>query len=186
MDSIILEIKEEIKNKLSTYRYQHSINVMEEAVKLARYYGVDEDKCKICALTHDMAKEFSEEENKRFIEKYELSEDILLKENKNLLHGYIAAIIVKEKYGFTDDMVKAVKYHSTGYVGMDMLAKIIYLADKIEKGKDYPGIEEEREYAYKNIDKAIVICLCNQIKRLVKDGKKVNLLAYTTLGSLIK
>lgn len=186
MDSIILEIKEEIKNKLSTYRYQHSINVMEEAVKLARYYGVDEDKCKICALTHDMAKEFSEEENKRFIEKYELSEDILLKENKNLLHGYIAAIIVKEKYGFTDDMVKAVKYHSTGYVGMDMLAKIIYLADKIEKGKDYPGIEEERYYAYKDIDKAIVICLCNQIKKLVKDGKKVNLLAYTTLGSLIK
>ena len=186
MDSIILEIKEEIKNKLSTYRYQHSINVMEEAVKLARYYGVGEDKCKICALTHDMAKEFSEEENKRFIEKYELSEDILLKENKNLLHGYIAAIIVKEKYGFTDDMVKAVKYHSTGYVGMDMLAKIIYLADKIEKGKDYPGIEEERYYAYKDIDKAIVICLCNQIKKLVKDGKKVNLLAYTTLGSLIK
>lgn len=186
MDSIILEIKEEIKNKLSTYRYQHSINVMEEAVKLARYYGVGEDKCKICALTHDMAKEFSEEENKRFIEKYELPEDILLKENKNLLHGYIAAIIVKEKYGFTDDMVKAVKYHSTGYVGMDMLAKIIYLADKIEKGKDYPGIEEERYYAYKDIDKAIVICLCNQIKKLVKDGKKVNLLAYTTLGSLIK
>lgn len=186
MDSIILEIKEEIKNKLSTYRYQHSINVMEEAVKLARYYGVGEDKCKICALTHDMAKEFSEEENKRFIEKYELPEDILLKENKNLLHGYIAAIIVKEKYGFTDDMVKAVKYHSTGYVGMDMLAKIIYLADKIEKGKDYPGIGEERYYAYKDIDKAIVICLCNQIKKLVKDGKKVNLLAYTTLGSLIK
>ena len=186
MDSIILEIKEEIKNKLSTYRYQHSINVMEEAVKLARYYGVGEDKCKICALTHDMAKEFSEEENKRFIEKYELSEDILLKENKNLLHGYIAAIIVKEKYGFTDDMVKAIKYHSTGYVGMDMLAKIIYLADKIEKGKNYPGIEEERYYAYKDIDKAIVICLCNQIKKLVKDGKKVNLLAYTTLGSLIK
>ena len=186
MDSIILEIKEEIKNKLSTYRYQHSINVMEEAVKLARYYGVGEDKCKICALTHDMAKEFSEEENKRFIEKYELPEDILLKENKNLLHGYIAAIIVEEKYGFTDDMVKAVKYHSTGYVGMDMLAKIIYLADKIEKGKDYPGIEEERYYAYKDIDKAIVICLCNQIKKLVKDGKKVNLLAYTTLGSLIK
>ena len=186
MDSIILEIKEEIKNKLSTYRYQHSINVMEEAVKLARYYGVDEDKCKICALTHDMAKEFSEEENKRFIEKYELPEDILLKENKNLLHGYIAAIIVKEKYGFTDDMVKAIKYHSTGYVGMDMLAKIIYLADKIEKGKNYPGIEEERYYAYKDIDKAIVICLCNQIKKLVKEDKKVNLLAYTTLGSLIK
>ena len=61
-------------------------------------------------------------------------------------------------------MVLAFRYHSTGYPNLDLLAKIIYLADKIERGKDYPLIEEERLLAYHNIDKAIILCLNNQIK----------------------
>ncbi len=186
MESSILKIEKDLKENLSEYRYQHSINVMKEAESLARHYHADILKCKLCALTHDLAKEFNDDKNKEIIKKNNLSENLLKKENRNIIHGYIAAIIVKEKYGFSEDMIRAIKYHSTGYTEMDLLAKIIYLADKIETGKDYPGIEEERLLAYQDIDKAIVICLCNQIKQIVKKNKKVNTLAYDTLGSLIK
>ena len=180
------QIKETLKQTLSNYRYNHSLNVVEEATKLAIFYQADVNKCQLCALTHDLAKEFSEEENKAYIKKYNLSKDLLKEENKNLIHGYIAAIIVKEKYNFSSDMVNAIKYHTTGYPSMDLLAKIIYLADKIEKGKNYPGIEEERLLAYQDLDKAIICCLNNQIKKLTKDNQKINKLAYETKEYLEK
>ena len=115
---------------------------------------------------------------------YNLSKELLNPENKNIIHGVIASILVKEKYNFTDDMVKAIKYHTTGYPNMDLLAKIVYLADKIEKGKDYPGIEEERLLAYQNIDKAIILCLNNQIKHLKEKNKVINKMGYDTLKFL--
>ena len=81
-------------------------------------------------------------------------------------------------------MVLAIRYHTTGYPNMDILAKIVYLADKIEKGKDYPGIEEERFLAYQNIDKAIILCIKNQIKHLKEKNKVINKMGYETLKSL--
>ena len=94
-----------------------------------------------------------------------------MKKIKNLLHGILSSLIVKEKYNFTDDMCAAIKYHTTGHPGMSLLAKIIYLADKIEKGKNYPGITLERTLAYQNLNKAIITCLNNQIKNLTLKQK---------------
>ena len=180
----IEEIKKDVRSNLSDYRYNHSIRVMEEAKRLAEHYKADIEKCMLCGLTHDMCKEFTLEENEDFIKKYNLPKELLNAENKNMIHGVIASILVKEKYNFTEDMVLAIRYHTTGYPNMDILAKIVYLADKIEKGKDYPGIEEERLIAYQNIDKAIILCLNNQIKHLKEKNKVINKMGYETLKSL--
>ena len=180
----IEEIKKDVRNSLSDYRFNHSLRVMEEAKKLALHYKANIEKCMLCALTHDMCKELRDEENKEFIKKYNLPKELLNSENKNIVHGYIASILVKEKYNFTSDMVLAVRYHTTGYPNMDLLAKIVYLADKIEKGKDYPGIEEERLLAYQDIDKAIILCLSNQIKHLKEKNKVINKMGYDTLKFL--
>ena len=180
----IEEIKKDVRNGLSDYRYNHSIRVMEEAESLARHYQADIEKCMLCALTHDMCKEFTEKENNEFIKKYNLPKELLNDENKNIVHGFIASILVKEKYNFKEDMVLAVRYHTTGYPNMDLLAKIVYLADKIEKGKNYPGIEEERLLDYQDIDKAIILCLSNQIKHLKEKNKVINKIGYDTLKFL--
>ena len=180
----IEEIKKDVRKNLKDYRYNHSINVMEEAKKLAIHYNANVEKAMLCGLTHDMCKEYTHLENEDFINKHNLSKELLLPENKNMVHGFLASIIVKEKYNFTNDMVLAIKYHTTGYPNMDMLAKIVYLADKIEKGKDYPLIEEERILAYKDIDKAIIFCLNNQIKHLKEKNKVINKMGYETLKFL--
>ena len=180
----IEEIKKDVRNSLSDYRYNHSLRVMEEAELLARHYKANIEKCMLCALTHDMCKEFTDKENNDFIKKYNLPKELLNDENRNIVHGYIASILVKEKYNFTSDMVLAVRYHTTGYPNMDILAKIVYLADKIEKGKDYPGIEDERLLAYQDIDKAIILCLNNQIKHLKEKNKVINKMGYETLKFL--
>ena len=181
----IEEIKKDVRSNLSESRYNHSLRVMEEAKKLAERYHGDLEKVTVCALTHDMCKEYTKEENEKFIEKYHLSKDLLNVENRNVLHGVLASILVKEKYNFTNDMVRAIKYHTTGYPKMDLLAKIIYLADKIEKCKNYPGIEEERKLAYQDIDKAIILCLNNSIRHLKEKNEVINSKVYETLDSLV-
>lgn len=183
----IEEIKKDVKENLSDKRYQHSLNVMEEAEALAKKYKVNKanvDKCILCGLTHDMAKELSKETNEKIIKKYNLKETLLDEKNKNLIHGFIASIIVREKYKFDEDMILAIRYHTTGYPNMDLLGKIIYLADKIEKSRDSEMAKEARVLAYKDIDKAIIYVITRGIDKLKKEQKEIADLSYDTLEYL--
>ncbi|MFR4798348.1 MAG: HD domain-containing protein, partial [Lentihominibacter sp.] len=57
------------------------------------------------------------------------------------------------------DMIIAVAFHTTGRKGMSVLEKIIFLADAIEPGRNYPGVEEMRKTAYTDLDKACIMSL---------------------------
>lgn len=69
------KIKKDLKNNMSQSRYDHSLLVAQEAKLLARHYHIDEEKAYVAGLVHDIAKEFSEDDNKRWIEKYHLSKN---------------------------------------------------------------------------------------------------------------
>lgn len=170
----ISKIKEDLKNTLSEYRYNHSLRVAEEAQKLARCYNIDEQKAYLAGLVHDIAKEYSEEENKQIVEKYNLSNELLQKENKKNLHAEIGFIIAKEQYKLPDEICNAIKYHTFGDVNMSLLDIIIFVADKIEPGKKYDGIEEERKLAYIDIKKSMIMCIENKIKKLTRENKYIN------------
>lgn len=157
-------IKLELKGMLSEYRYEHSIRVADEAKKLAIHYGISEDDAYMAGLLHDIAKEYTYEKNKYFVDKYNLSSDLLNEDNSRICHAEIGALVAKELYGVTDDVCRAIRYHTVGNVNMNMLDKIVFVADKIESGKKYPGIDNERILAYKNIDDALIECLINNKK----------------------
>lgn len=129
----IEKIKEDLKQILSEKRYIHSIGAMEKAIELAKVYEEDEEKSALTALTHDIAKEMTVEEYYKYAEenKVELSKDD--KMCTSVLHGIIGADIVKKKYGFTDEMCRAIYYHTTGITNMTTFEKIIFLADKVEE-----------------------------------------------------
>lgn len=141
----IEKIKEDLKQVLSEKRYIHSIGTMEKAIELAKKYGEDEEKSALTALTHDIAKEMTVDEYYKYAEEnnIELSKDD--KMCTSVLHGIIGANIVKGKYEFTDEMCKAIYYHTTGITNMTLLGKIVYVADKIEDSRDYPEAETLRE-----------------------------------------
>lgn len=141
----IEKIKEDLKQILSEKRYVHSIGAMEKAIELAKIYGEDEEKSALTALTHDIAKEMTIEEYYKYAEENNIK---LSKDDKmctSVLHGIIGADIVKKKYGFTDEMCRAIYYHTTGITNMTLLGKIVYVADKIEDSRDYPEAEALRE-----------------------------------------
>ena len=160
----IEKIKNDLKNNLSEYRYEHSLMVADEARKLARIYGYNEDKAYVAGLVHDIAKEFSDEENKKYIEKYNLSKDLLKEENKKIMHADIGSVVVKELYNMDDDISKAILYHTIGNKNMNLLSKIIFIADKIGRDSN-PTVEKYREAAYKDLDLAI--------KLYLEDGKDI-------------
>lgn len=170
----IEEIKEYLRNNLSEYRYDHSIRVAEGARKLAKYYDCSEENAYIAGLLHDIAKEYSKEENRNIIKKYELDEDLLNDSNKRICHAVIGSVIVKELYNVGEDICQAIRYHTVGNKNMNLFDKIIFIADKIESGKNYPGIEEERRLAYIDLDKCLVLCLINTKHKLEQDNKKFN------------
>ena len=129
---LIEKIETDLKEILSEKRYNHSISVMNMAEELARIYGVDVVDAKIAGLLHDNAKEMSEEEMLKYAEKnnIEVTEFEML--NAKILHGKIGADIARKKYGISEQIAKAIEYHTTTNPEMDILAKIIYISDKIE------------------------------------------------------
>jgi len=178
------EIKKDLRMKLSDYRYNHSLSVALVCIELANIYNVDKDKAYVVGLVHDIAKEFSDEENIYYIEKYNLPR--VDDEFKRIVHGEVGAAYLREKYNMDDEVCEAVRVHSIGSTDMTMLDKILFVADKIEPGKDYPGIEDERRVAKEDIDKALLLCLENNYKQLIGKGRRMHPISLEVLDNLKK
>ena len=149
------ELKEIVKNKLSEKRYIHSEGVVKRALEYAKIYNVDEKIIMYTAISHDIAKELTQEENEEYIKRYNIELDEIEKNNNNLLHQKIGAQICKHEFRFTEDMVNAVRYHTTGRPNMSLLEKIIYLADATEENKKYRS-EHYVETIKSDIDQGLI------------------------------
>ena len=184
---LIEKIKIDLQACMSDFRYNHSINVMNKAIELATHYGEDEDEAALAGITHDIAKEISFEDSIKMAEENGIEIDEIEKKNSKLIHGKIGALVVKQKYGFGERIQKAIEYHTETNPNMDMLAKIIYVADKIEDSRDpnVKGIEEERRLAFEDIDKTIIYIIDATIIKLIQDGKLIHPVELVTRNKLL-
>ena len=149
------ELYEIVKEKLSKKRFSHSEYVVKRALEYAEIYNADKEIVKLCAIAHDIAKELTDEEVEFYMNKYHIKFDEITKQNKNIWHSKIGAEICKHEFGFTEDMVNAVKYHTTGRANMSMLEKIICLADATEETRKYEDVQEYVNYVIEDIDYAM-------------------------------
>ena len=162
-------IRDFIEKNFSEKRKLHTEGVKTTAISLARQYGADPEKAEIAALFHDMYRGVSEEVLNYYVKHMGLDEKYM--NNCNLAHSKIAAIIMKRDYGITDqDILNAVSYHTTGRAGMSLLEKIIYIADAIEPGRNYPGVEDLREAAWIDLDEACLLSLSRTIDFVQSQG----------------
>ena len=165
----IENIQEELKEILSKERYKHSIGVMKKAEELAKQYGIDPNIAALTGLAHDIGKEMSNQEKIQYCQKNEIEIAEVEKYNIGLLHAKIGADITK-KYGFTIQMQQAILYHTTGHLDMDLLAKIVFVSDKIEENRAYEGVEELRKLAKQDIDECTFKILDTTIKKNIDKG----------------
>jgi len=167
-------IIEYLKNNLSQRRFQHTIGVADTAKKLADIYSADREKAYFAGLLHDCCKECSLEEMRNIISRNNGIADDIAYNSPAILHGVAGAYLAKEKFMADDEVFDAICYHTTGKPNMSLLTKIVYIADYIEPGRDFDGVETVRDMAYSNLDYAIIKSCSNVIIHTVNKGEIVH------------
>lgn len=175
-----------VKPQLTEHRYLHTIGVMETAIKLADRYGADIKKAELAAIFHDYAKFRPKDEMKQIIVEQGMP-PILLEYNSELWHAPVGAFLAEKEAGITDsEVLDAIRYHTSGRIGMTLLDKIIYLADYIEPGRHFPGVDEVRAIAEEDLDKALIQSMKNTIQFLMKKNQPVFPDTFNAYNSIVK
>lgn len=167
------ELIQEVQMHMSERRFQHVLGVEEMAVALAAKYGASEEKASITALTHDYAKERPDEEFELIIQRdgYDLD---LLNYGNAIWHGLIGASMVQRELGIEDEeILDAIRLHTTGAKKMSLLDKIIYVADYIEPGRNFPGVKEARELALIDLDEAVAYETKHTLQHLIEQEQQI-------------
>ncbi len=158
-----------MKEILDEKLYRHSLGVAEAAASLAEHYEIDVQKAFFAGIVHDYGKHYSSSELIKKAEELDISLDRFTLQEDRLLHAPIGAALLKKELQVTDsEVLRAVTYHTTGRSGMSSLEKMIYLADYIEKGRDFSGVEKIRELAYVNFDQALLEAVEFAIKAVLE------------------
>lgn len=148
-------LMQRVQMQMSERRFEHVLGVEKAAIALAKEYGCSVEKASIAALVHDYAKERTEDEFRYIIEKKEFDQELLQWGNA-IWHGVVGAYFVEHELGIVDEeILQAVRLHTTGGKEMSLLDKVIYVADYIEQGRNFPGVEEARRLAKVDLDQAV-------------------------------
>ena len=171
----IEEIKEYLKNVLSEKRYYHSECVIEMCEELAKIYDVDIETAKKVGIAHDVAKEMPTDEKFKYMEENNLEIEEIERKYPTLLHAKIGADIAVKKFGFTKEMGQAIVAHTTAKPNMNMLTKILYIADWIGKDRTFEDTYYLRELTKQDIDKAILYSLDSIIKDKIDSKEEIHI-----------
>ncbi|KMT21556.1 bis(5'-nucleosyl)-tetraphosphatase (symmetrical) YqeK [Clostridium cylindrosporum] len=174
------------RESLNEKKFNHCVRVEKMAIKLSKVYGIDEEKTKIAAIAHDCAKFFSGDKMLSYMKKHNECIDEIQMNVPYLLHGPVGALRLKEKFNINDeDILNSIAYHTTGRKGMSTLEKIIYIADLIEEGRDFKGVEEIRKEAFKNLDKALIMGCNTTMSYVMLKGQIIHPSTVELRNSLI-
>jgi predicted HD superfamily hydrolase involved in NAD metabolism len=175
-----------VKEQLTEHRYQHTLGVVETAIQLAEKYGADVKKAEMAAIFHDYAKFRPKEEMKEIIKEQGFPQD-LLEFNSELWHAPVGAYLVEKEAGITDpEIIDAIRFHTSGRINMTLLDKVVYLADYIEPGRHFPGVEEVREIAKQSLNKALIKAIQNTILFLMKKNQTIYPDTFHTYNDLVQ
>ena len=154
-DEEIKAIKDYLRDNLSEKRYSHSLRVAMIAKAIAKNNDSDFKKAEMIGLLHDVAKEMEKDDQIALIRKENIPIASYELEYHHMLHAYAGSVLVKDILHIDDEeIVEGIRYHS-GRPEMNMLEKIIFLADHIDKSYKI-GFDTNDIVNEKNIDDAIM------------------------------
>lgn len=155
-------------------RIAHVKGTEEEAVRLARRWGADEEHARRAAILHDCTKYLELDEQLQLCAKYGIVLDELEQQAVKLLHSKTGACVARHVYGVSDDIYEAIFWHTTGKADMTLLEKLLYIADYMEPTRDFPGVERLRALAYEDLDAAVLLGCEMSIQEMAERGLPVH------------
>ncbi|NVY96903.1 bis(5'-nucleosyl)-tetraphosphatase (symmetrical) YqeK [Lactobacillus sp. DCY120] len=166
-------LQEQVQKKLSDYRYRHCVRTSQRAIELAQLHHADEVKAGVAGLVHDYAKECSDAEFIRIIQQEDLDPDLLNYGNA-IWHGIVGAEIIKYDLGIYDeDILNAVRRHTTAAVHMTLLDKIVFMADYTESGRDFPEAATARKLTDQNLDAGVAYQIEHTLQHLLAKKQQI-------------
>jgi len=154
-------------------RVAHAEGVCETAREMAKRFGADEHLAARAGILHDVTKALNEAQQLALAEKLGVQLTDFERQNPQLLHAKTGAAAARTLFGECEDVASAIEWHTTGKPDMTKLEKIVYLADMIEPDRSYPGVDEIRAAAERDLDEGTLLALKRTIAFLHEQGKAV-------------
>jgi predicted HD superfamily hydrolase involved in NAD metabolism len=180
------EMIHSVRERMPAKRWEHVQGVMATAIVLAERFGADPIKADLAAIVHDVAKYWPILQLEQTVIEQDIQGD-LLQYDRQLLHAHVGAYIAKAEYGITDiEILDAIRYHTSGREQMTLLDKVVCLADYMEPGRDFPGVDHIRKLAETSLDEALIAGFNSTISYLITQGKSIYPLTILARNSLIE
>jgi nicotinate-nucleotide adenylyltransferase len=173
-EDICEKLLADIRARLSDFRYVHSLDVADCAKALAERYGADPEKAYIAGLAHDVLKEQKKKDALQYFALQGVSLTPVEASAPKLWHAMAAELYLRQTYGLPEDILSAVRYHTTGRAGMTLLEKVLFTADFISADRDYPGVEDMRERAKVSLELAMEEGLRFTIEELARENRPIH------------
>jgi len=171
----MLEYEKAIRERLSKERMEHVLAVRDCAAELAAIHGVEQRDAALAGLLHDYARDIPAEQLLSMAQERGLVTCSIEEKVPLLLHGPVGAQLIKEELGIDDpQLLEAVALHTLGGPAMGRLAQVVYIADLIAPGRDFPFVERLREIARKDLDRALLECFASTIGYCLQKFKLIH------------
>ncbi|MBE5851680.1 MAG: HD domain-containing protein [Lachnospiraceae bacterium] len=181
-------IKKKLNKELGAKRYTHTLGVMDTAMLLASCYGISIQKAQLAGLLHDCAKKMKEKDSISLCEACHVEITDVEKRNVFLLHAKAGAELAKRKYHVKDEeILSAIRCHTTGKPDMTILDKIIFIADYIEPNRSHSDrLPYLRKLAFQDLDETLIQILQDTLFYLEKKGNEIDPMTKKTYDYYIK
>ena len=170
-------IQDQLYKKLDSHRFQHTLGVMYTCAAMAMVYGVDLEKAQLAGLLHDCAKCIPNKKKSKLCKKHKIPVTRSEKADPFLLHAKLGAYLAKKKYGVGDEeILDAIRCHTTGKPAMTILEQIVFIADYIEPMRDTaPHLAEIRRLAFQDLDRCTYEILKDTLAYLRQTPRKIDI-----------
>ena len=175
------ELENEVVSLLNPNRVAHVLGCRDCAIELARLYGENEVDAARAGLLHDITKAIDGPLQLTLCAEYGIVLDTFSRSFPKTLHALTGSLVAQRIFGENEHVVGAICHHTTGRANMTLLEKIIYIADYVERNRDFPGLEEMRAMAYTDLDRAVLMGLESAVAHVKRQGQG---LAPATLEAL--
>ena len=168
------ELEKAVISLINPNRVAHVLGCRDTAVELAKRWGANETDAARAGLLHDITKALDGPLQLTLCEEYGITLDDFSRAYPKTLHARTGAMVAQRIFGENPAVVAAIDSHTTGKAGMNILEKIIYVADYMEPNRSFPGVDALRQAAFENIDRAMEMGLEMTLELLHKEGKAVS------------
>ena len=167
-------LQQTVVGLLKPNRVAHVLACKETAVALAQHWGADPTDAARAGLLQDITKALDGPLQLNLCQAYDITLSEFSKENTKTPHALTGSLVAERIFGENQAVVSAIRSHTTGKANMNLLEKIIYVADYMEPNRDFPGVDRLRQLAFTDIDKALKLGLEMTLSMLREQGREIS------------